>query len=238
MSQKSKTSSGSISDRRYKTVRVKTARKRKNSSTLWLDRQLNDPYVAEARRLGLRSRAAFKIQDIQEKYNLIQRGHTIVDLGCAPGGWTQIIAPIVGTQGHVVGIDLLPVAPIDGATMIQGDFTDDMAPDTLKSLLNTPKVNGVLSDMAANTMGHKKTDHLRIISLVEMALLFALEILAKDGFFVAKVFSGGTENDILAIMKKHFKTIHHYKPDSSRKDSAEMYVVATGFKDNWDGNWG
>ena len=177
------------------------------------------------------------MQEIQQKFNLIKPNHAIVDLGCAPGGWTQIIAPIVGGKGKVIGIDLLPVNAIDGAVMLQGDFTDDDAPDTLKSHLNG-KANGVLSDMATNTTGHKKTDHLRIIALVEMALLFALEILQKDGFFVAKVFSGGTESDLLHIMKKHFVQVHHYKPSASRKDSAEMYVVATGFKDNWDGNWG
>ena len=231
-----KKSKGSISDRRYKTVRVKTARKRKNSSTLWLERHLNDPYVAEAKRLGYRSRAAFKIQQIQQKFNLLQPNHTVVDLGCAPGGWTQIIAPIVGDNGTVIGIDLLPVAPIDGAIILQGDFTDDNTPHMLKSQLNG-KANGVLSDMAANTTGHKKTDHLQIVALVEMAILFALEILAKEGYFVAKVFSGGTEQQVLSIMKKHFTHIHHYKPPSSRKDSAEMYVVATGFKDNWQGNW-
>ncbi len=231
-----KKSKGGISDRRYKTIRVKTARKRKNSSTLWLNRHLNDPYVAEARRLGYRSRAAFKIQEIQNKFNLIKPDHKIVDLGCAPGGWTQIITEIIGTNGTVVGIDLLPIKPIAGAVILQGDFTDDTAADTLKSHLNN-KANGVLSDMAANTTGHKKTDHLRIIALVEMALLFALEVLEKDGFFVAKVFSGGTENKILQIMKKHFTQIHHYKPRASRKDSAEMYVIARGFKNNWDGNW-
>lgn len=231
------TKKSKVSDRRYKTIRVKTARKRKNSSTLWLTRQLNDPYVAEAKRLGYRSRAAFKMQEIQQKFNLLHPNHTVVDLGCAPGGWTQIIAPIVGGKGTVVGIDLLPVEPIEGAVMLQGDFADDNAPHMLKSHLNG-KANGVFSDMAANTTGHKKTDHLQIIALVEMALLFALEILAKDGYFVAKVFSGGTEQDVLHIMKQHFTHIHHYKPQSSRKDSAEMYVIATGFKENWNGNWG
>ncbi len=231
-----KKNKGSISDRRYKTVQVKTARKRKNSSTLWLQRQLNDPYVIEARRLGYRSRAAFKIQQIQQKFNLIKPNHTIVDLGCAPGGWTQVIASIVGAKGTVIGIDILPVDPVDGAVILQGDFTDDTAPDMLKSHLNGA-ANGVLSDMAANTTGHKKTDHLQIIALVEIALVFALETLHKDGFFVAKVFSGGTENHILNIMKKHFSHIYHYKPPASRKQSPEMYVVATGFKDNWDGNW-
>ena len=203
-----KKSKGKVSDRRYKTVRVKTARKRANSSTRWLERQLNDPYVMEAKRLGLRSRAAFKIQDIQNKYQIIQQGHKIVDLGCAPGGWMQVALEIMNNKGSVVGIDLLEVEPINGATILQGDFTDDDAPEKIKQVLDG-KANGVLSDMASNTTGHKQTDHLRIIALVEMALYFALEILEKDGYFVAKVFSGGTENNILRILKKHFTKVFH-----------------------------
>ncbi|MGB1361275.1 MAG: RlmE family RNA methyltransferase [Alphaproteobacteria bacterium] len=230
----SKKGKGSVSDRRYKTVRVKTARRRSNSSARWLDRQLNDPYVMEAKRMGLRSRAAFKIQDIQEKYNIIQPDHKIVDLGCAPGGWTQVALQIMNNKGKVVGIDLLEVEPIPGAILLQGDFTDDDAPELIKKELDG-KVNGVLSDMAANTTGHKATDHLRIIALVEMALYFALEILKKDGYFVAKVFSGGTESELLKTLKHHFTKVFHYKPPSSRKDSPEMYVIATGFKDNFDG---
>ena len=226
---------GSISDRRYKTVRVKTARRKSNSSARWLERQLNDPYVMEAKRLGYRSRAAFKIADIQDKYKIIQPEHKIVDLGCAPGGWMQVAMELMNNKGTVVGIDLLEVEPIPNTVFIQGDFTDDDAPDKIKSAVGG-KVNGVLSDMAANTTGHKKTDHLRIIALVEMALFFALEILEPDGYFVAKVFSGGTENTLLNSLKKHFAKVHHYKPPSSRKDSPEMYVVATGFKDNFDGN--
>ena len=231
-----KKSKGKVSDRRYKTVRVKTARKRANSSTRWLERQLNDPYVMEAKRLGLRSRAAFKIQDIQNKYQIIKQGHKIVDLGCAPGGWMQVALEIMNNKGSVVGIDLLEVEPINGATILQGDFTDDDAPEKIKQVLNG-KANGVLSDMASNTTGHKQTDHLRIIALVEMALYFALEILEKDGYFVAKVFSGGTENNILRILKKHFTKVFHYKPPSSRKDLPEMYVVAIKYKDNFDGNF-
>ncbi len=231
-----KKSKGKVSDRRYKTVRVKTARKRANSSTRWLERQLNDPYVMEAKRLGLRSRAAFKIQDIQNKYQIIQQGHKIVDLGCAPGGWMQVALEIMNNKGSVVGIDLLEVEPINGATILQGDFTDDDAPEKIKQVLDG-KANGVLSDMASNTTGHKQTDHLRIIALVEMALYFALEILEKDGYFVAKVFSGGTENNILRILKKHFTKVFHYKPPSSRKDSPEMYVVAIKYKDNFDGKF-
>ena len=231
-----KKSKGKVSDRRYKTVRVKTARKRANSSTRWLERQLNDPYVMEAKRLGLRSRAAFKIQDIQNKYQIIQQGHKIVDLGCAPGGWMQVALEIMNNKGSVVGIDLLEVEPINGATILQGDFTDDDAPEKIKQVLDG-KANGVLSDMASNTTGHKQSDHLRIIALVEMALYFALEILEKDCYFVAKVFSGGTENNILRILKKHFTKVFHYKPPSSRKDSPEMYVVAIKYKDNFDGKF-
>ena len=231
-----KKSKGKVSDRRNKTVRVKTARKRANSSTRWLERQLNDPYVMEAKRLGLRSRAAFKIQDIQNKYQIIQQGHKIVDLGCAPGGWMQVALEIMNNKGSVVGIDLLEVEPINGATILQGDFTDGDTPEKIKQVLNG-KANGVLSDMASNTTGHKQTDHLRIIALVEMALYFALEILEKDGYFVTKVFSGGTENNILRILKKHFTKVFHYKPPSSRKDSPEMYVVAIKYKDNFDGNF-
>ena len=225
---------GSISDRRYKKEHVKTSARRKIGSTRWLERQLNDPYVQEARRLGLRSRAAFKLRDVQAKYRLMKATHNIVDLGCAPGGWVQVALENIGSKGHVVGMDLLEVEPIGEAIMLQGDFTDVDAPDRLKTEMKG-KANGVLSDMASNTTGHKPTDHIRIMALVEMAAYFAFEVLEKDGYFVAKVFSGGTENGLLLLLKKHFVKVHHFKPPSSRKDSAEMYVIATGFKDNYNG---
>ena len=226
---KSSSTHRQASDIRSARVRVKTARGRKLSSTLWLDRQLNDPYVQEAKRLGYRGRAAFKIAEIDDKYKILHPGARIVDLGCAPGGWTQIALNRCGADAQVVGIDLLECEPIPGATLLVGDFMDDDAPDRLKSVMGG-KADVVLSDMAANTTGHPPTDHLRIVALVELAYDFAQEVLAPGGAFVAKVFAGGTEASLLKTLKQDFERVYHMKPKSSRKESPEMYVVAIGFR--------
>lgn len=209
--------------------RVKTANKRTLSSQKWLERQLNDPYVARAKREGYRSRAAFKLLEIDEKYHILKPGQRIVDLGAAPGGWSQIAAKVVGPKGKIVGIDLLPIDPMAGVEFIQLDFLDETAPGKLIDMLGGP-ADVVMSDMAANTTGHKKTDHLRIIGLAEAAIYFAREILAPGGAFVAKVFQGGTENQLLADLKRDFAVVRHVKPAASRADSAELYVLATGFR--------
>jgi 23S rRNA (uridine2552-2'-O)-methyltransferase len=209
--------------------RVKTANKRSLSSQKWLERQLNDPYVARAKREGYRSRAAFKLLEIDEKYKILKPGQKIVDLGAAPGGWSQIAAKVVGPKGKVVGIDLLPIDPMAGVEFIELDFLDESAPGRLIDMLGGP-ADVVMSDMAANTTGHKKTDHLRIIGLAEAAIYFAREILAPGGAFVAKVFQGGTENQLLADLKRDFAVVRHVKPAASRADSAELYVLATGFR--------
>ncbi|WP_445500546.1 RlmE family RNA methyltransferase [Microvirga sp. G4-2] len=209
--------------------RVKTANKRSLSSQKWLERQLNDPYVARAKREGYRSRAAFKLLEIDEKYHILKPGQRIVDLGAAPGGWSQIAAKKVGPKGKVVGIDLLPIDPMAGVEFIQLDFLDESAPGKLIEMLGGP-ADVVMSDMAANTTGHKKTDHLRIIGLAEAAIYFAREILAPGGVFVAKVFQGGTENQLLTDLKRDFAVVRHVKPAASRADSAELYVLATGFR--------
>jgi 23S rRNA (uridine2552-2'-O)-methyltransferase len=218
-----------VTDGRQARVRVKTAKGRKLSSKLWLERQLNDPYVAEAKRLGLRGRAAFKLAEIDDKHRLLKPGARIVDLGCAPGGWTQIALQRCGAGASVVGIDLLECDPVPGATLLVGDFMDDDAPDRLKAEMGGP-ADVVLSDMAANTTGHAKTDHIRIVALVELAYDFAVAVLKPGGAFVAKVFAGGTEGDLLALMKRDFEKVLHIKPPSSRKGSPEMYVVALGFR--------
>ena len=215
-------------------VHVKTSNKRKLSSTLWLQRQLNDPYVQKAKREGYRSRAAYKFIEIDERYHLLKPGQRIVDLGCAPGGWAQVAAQKSGSAegragAKVVGIDLLEVEPIPGVNFEVLDFTVAEAPARLKALLGG-EADGVLSDMAANTIGHKKTDHLRIIALAEMAVEFAREVLAPGGYFLAKVFQGGTENDLLVDLRRDFAAVRHVKPKASRQDSAELYVLATGFK--------
>ncbi len=209
--------------------RVKTANKRSLSSQKWLERQLNDPYVARAKREGYRSRAAFKLLEIDEKYHILKPGQRIVDLGAAPGGWSQIAAKKVGEKGKVVGIDLLPIDPMAGVEFIQLDFLDESAPGKLIEMLGGP-ADVVMSDMAANTTGHKKTDHLRIIGLAEAAIYFAREILAPGGAFLAKVFQGGTENQLLNDLKRDFAVVRHVKPSASRADSAELYVLATGFR--------
>jgi 23S rRNA (uridine2552-2'-O)-methyltransferase len=215
--------------------RVKTANKRSLSSQKWLERQLNDPYVARAKREGYRSRAAFKLLEIDEKYKILKPGQKIVDLGAAPGGWSQIAAKVVGPKGKVVGIDLLPIDPMAGVEFIELDFLDESAPGKLIEMLGGP-ADVVMSDMAANTTGHKKTDHLRIIGLAEAAIYFAREILAPGGAFVAKVFQGGTENQLLADLKRDFAVVRHVKPAASRSDSAELYVLATGFRGRAEDN--
>lgn len=209
--------------------RVKTAHKRTLSSQKWLERQLNDPYVARAKREGYRSRAAFKLLEIDEKYHILKPGQRIVDLGAAPGGWSQIAAKKIGPKGKIVGIDLLPIDPMPGVEFIQLDFLDESAPGKLIELLGG-QADIVMSDMAANTTGHKKTDHLRIIGLAEAAIYFAREVLAPGGVFLAKVFQGGTENQLLADLKRDFAVVRHVKPAASRADSAELYVLATGFR--------
>jgi len=223
---------GRRSDRDLK-VRVKTAKGRKIGSTLWLQRQLNDPYVARAKAEGLRSRAAYKLIEINERYKLLHKGMRVVDLGAAPGGWSQIAAPIVGSTADkplIVGIDFLEMDPIDGVTLLQKDFTDDDAPKLLIEALGGHKPDLVLSDMAAPTTGHRATDHLRIMALVELAADFAIQVLAPGGAFVSKVFQGGTEHELLAMLKRHFTTTVHAKPPASRTGSAETYLVAKGFK--------
>ena len=218
-----------VSGRRGLAVHVKTAKYRRPSSTKWLERQLNDPYVAEAKRLGYRSRAAFKLIQLDEKYKFLGKGKTIVDLGCAPGGWTQVAVARNRGKGQVVGIDILETEAIPGATLLCQDFTMPDAPDKLKALLRGP-ADIVMSDMAANTIGHQQTDHLRTIALVEMAYAFAKEVLSPGGIFIAKVFKGGAEAGLLNDIKKRFKKVSHAKPDASRQGSPEEYLVAVGFK--------
>jgi len=232
VSRKSDKQSGPGGARALK-VRVKTAKKRRLSSTLWLSRQLNDPYVAAAKREGYRSRAAFKLSEIDEKYGLLKPGQVVVDLGAAPGGWSQVAADRVkatdGT-GAVVAIDLSEMAPIPGVTILHADFMDERAPDRLIEALGGRRADAVLSDMAAPATGHPRTDHLRIMGLAEAALDFALQILAPGGFFLCKVLQGGTERALLDTMKRAFTTVRHVKPKASRADSAELYVLATGFR--------
>jgi 23S rRNA (uridine2552-2'-O)-methyltransferase len=223
-----KAPSGREGGRSLKT-RVKTARKRSLSSTLWLQRQLNDPYVAQAKREGLRSRAAFKLIEIDERYHFLKPGQKIIDLGAAPGGWSQAAAARIGARGRIIGIDLLDIEPLPGAEFKVMDFLDEDAPRLLMEWLGG-KADVVLSDMAANATGHKKTDHLRIISLVELAADFACRALAPGGAFLAKVFQGGTENELLAGLKRDFAVVRHVKPQASRADSSELYVLATGFR--------
>jgi 23S rRNA (uridine2552-2'-O)-methyltransferase len=212
-------------------VRVKTGKGRKLSSKLWLERQLNDPYVARAKREGYRSRAAFKLAEIDDKAHILKKGARVVDLGAAPGGWSQVAAKRVEApaRGRVVAIDVLPIEPIAGVDFLQLDFLDHTAPDRLKAMLGGP-ANVVLSDMAANATGHARTDHLKIMALVEVAAEFAREVLAPDGAFLAKVLQGGTEASLLAALKHDYRSVKHIKPPASRADSAELYLLATGFR--------
>jgi 23S rRNA (uridine2552-2'-O)-methyltransferase len=213
-------------------VRVKSARGRTASSTRWLQRQLNDPYVVRARKEGWRSRSAFKLMEIDDKHRLLHNGMRVVDLGAAPGGWCQVAAKRVGSApGNplVVGIDYLEVDPIPGVVLLQKDFLDEDAPAAIMEALGAPP-DVVVSDMAAPTTGHHKTDYLRTAMLAEVAAAFAVDVLRPGGSFVAKVFRGGTESDLLTLLKQNFATVAHMKPPSSRQESVEMYVVAKGFK--------
>ena len=210
-------------------TRVKTARGRKLSSTRWLERQLNDPYVQRARREGYRSRAAFKLLEIDDRRKLLKRGARVVDLGCAPGGWLQVALQRVGPTGRVVGVDLQPVEPLPGAEILELDFLEEGAEEAVKAAL-AGEADVVLSDMAAPSSGHRQTDHLRIVALCEAAAAFAFDTLAPGGAFAAKVLQGGAEGQLLAELKRRFAAVAHVKPPASRKDSAEMYVVATGFR--------
>jgi 23S rRNA (uridine2552-2'-O)-methyltransferase len=213
-------------------VTVKTGGKRKLSSKLWLERQLNDPYVAQAKRDGYRSRAAYKLIEIDDKHHFLRAGITVVDLGAAPGGWSQIAAKRVGAvsgKGKVIAIDLLEMPEIPGVSFARLDFLSEDAPEKLLEMIGG-RADVVLSDMAANTTGHRKTDQLRIIGLVETAAAFAAEVLNPGGTFVAKVFQSGAEADLLAQLKRDFVTVRHVKPASSRQDSSERYVLAIGFR--------
>ena len=213
-------------------VRVKTARKRSPASARWLERQLNDPYVAQARREGFRSRAAYKLIEIDDKHKLFKPGQRIIDLGAAPGGWSQVAAARVGARegrGRVIAIDLLDMDGVEGAEFRRMDFHDPEAPAALREWLGA-RADGVLSDMAANATGHRKTDQLRIMGLVDLAAEFASEILAPGGFFLAKVLQGGAEGELLARLKREFASVRHVKPKASRADSAELYLLATGFR--------
>ena len=209
-------------------VRVKTGRGRTTSSTRWLERQLNDPYVRRAKAEGYRSRAAYKLLELDERFGLLRGVERVIDLGIAPGGWAQVVRKL-RPQSKVVGIDLLPTDPIDGVDILEMDFMDDAAPALLSETLGG-KADLVLSDMAANTVGHAQTDHLRTMGLVEAGALFAGEVLRPGGGYVAKVLAGGADHDLVALLKRMFTTVKHAKPPASRKDSSEWYVVAQGFK--------
>jgi 23S rRNA (uridine2552-2'-O)-methyltransferase len=210
-------------------VNVKTARSRSNASQRWLLRQLNDPYVKQAQAAGYRSRAAFKLTELNERFKLLQPGQRVVDLGAAPGGWTQVVLRQLGERGQVVALDLLPMDNLPGATILQGDFQDDATEAAVLAALGG-FADLVLSDMAPNTTGHGPTDHLRIMDLAALALDFAVKVLAPGGGFVAKVFQGGSEKAMLEQLRRHFTEVRHAKPPASRKESSELYVVATGFK--------
>ena len=208
--------------------RIKTAKGRSASSIKWIQRQLNDPYVRKAQAEGYRSRAAYKLIELDERFRFLRGAKRVIDLGIAPGGWTQVVRKIC-PQATVVGIDLLPTDPIDGATILEMDFMDDEAPALLAEALGGP-ADIVLSDMAANTVGHPQTDHLRTMALVEAGCLFASEVLRPGGTYIAKVLAGGADNNLVAELKRLFTTVKHAKPPASRKDSSEWYVIAQGFK--------
>jgi 23S rRNA (uridine2552-2'-O)-methyltransferase len=210
-------------------ARLKDQKPRKLSSRAWLERQLSDPYVARAKRDGLRSRAAYKIIEIDDKYRVFKSGSRVVDLGAAPGGWSEIAVKRVGAKGRVIALDILDMTPITGVEFLHLDFLDNAAPDRLKELLGGP-ADVVLSDMAANTTGHRQTDHLRIMALAEAAAQFAREVLAPGGVFLCKVLQGGTEANLLAELKRDFESVKHVKPPASRTDSAELYLLARGFR--------
>jgi 23S rRNA (uridine2552-2'-O)-methyltransferase len=214
-------------------VRVRSGKRRTASSRRWLERQLNDPYVAAAQREGYRSRAAYKLIEIDDKFRFLKPGQRIVDLGAAPGGWSQVAANRVKSiegRGQVVAIDISEMEPLAGVDVLHLDFMDPKAPDELKALLREGGADAVLSDMAAPTTGHAKTDHLRIMALAEAAAEFAREVLSPGGVFLAKVFQGGAEGELLTALKRDFAKVRHVKPPASRADSAELYVLATGFR--------
>jgi 23S rRNA (uridine2552-2'-O)-methyltransferase len=210
-------------------ARLKDDKRRTLSSRTWLERQLSDPYVARAKREGFRSRAAYKLAEIDDKYRVLKPGARVVDLGAAPGGWSEIAARRVGAGGCVIALDILDMKPIVGVEFIKLDFLDDAAPERLKAMIGG-KADVVLSDMAANATGHRKTDHLRIMALAEAAAQFAREVLAEGGTFVCKVLQGGTEAALLAALKREFESVKHVKPPASRSDSAELYLLARGFR--------
>lgn len=213
-------------------VRLKTAKQRSASSQRWLERQLNDPYVAAARREGYRSRAAYKLAEIAARHRLFKVGMRVVDLGAAPGGWAQVAAERTRSaegQGQVVAVDILDMEPLAGVDFVQLDFLDPEAPGEIKTMLRDGRADIVLSDMAAQGTGHARTDHLRVVGLAEAAAEFAIEVLAPGGGFVCKVFQGGTERALLERLKRAFATVRHVKPPASRAESAELYLVATGF---------
>jgi len=214
---------------RLPAVNLRSTRRRKPSSTRWLSRQLNDPYVAEARRLGYRSRAAFKLIELDQRFRLLRPGQRVLDLGCAPGGWTQVAVARVGRHGIVVGIDLAATTPLPGATVLSGDVRDPATPAAISEALGG-LADIVLSDMAPAATGHAATDHLRIVALAEDAFALAAQILERGGAFVAKVFQGGAEGALLAELKRDFTKLRHAKPPASRAESAEAYVVATGYR--------
>ena len=223
---------GSKDSGRALKVRVKSGRGRTLSSKLWLERQLNDPYVARAKREGFRSRAVYKLAEIDDKFHFLKPGGKVVDLGAAPGGWSQLVAKRVGAaqgKGRVVAIDILKMEAVPGVDFLELDFLDENAPQILRDILGGP-ADVVLSDMAANATGHRQTDHLKIMALVEVAVEFAVEVLKPGGAFVAKVLQGGTEASLLARLKRDFASVKHMKPAASRADSAELYLVATGFR--------
>lgn len=209
-------------------VRVRTSRGRTPQSNRWLERQLNDPYVRKAKAEGYRSRAAYKLIELDERFSLLRGVKRVIDLGIAPGGWSQVVRKMV-PGAAIVGIDLLPVDPIDGVIILQMDFTDDRAPEKLMAELGGPP-DLVLSDMAANTVGHPQTDHLRTMGLVETAAAFAYDVLSPGGAFVAKVLAGGADSELVSELKRNFTAVKHAKPPASRKDSSEWYVIAQGFK--------
>jgi 23S rRNA (uridine2552-2'-O)-methyltransferase len=224
---------GRAGGQRQLKVRLKTARQRSASSQRWLERQLNDPYVAAARRQGYRSRAAFKLIEIDDKHRILKPGARVVDLGAAPGGWSQVAAERVRAvegKGQVVAIDLLAMEPIPGVAFLQLDFMDASAPERLKGLLREGRADVVVSDMAAQGTGHTRTDHLRIMALAEAAAEFAGEVLVPGGAFLCKVLQGGTERELLDRLKREFASVRHIKPPASRAESAELYVLATGFR--------
>ncbi len=210
-------------------ARLKDEKRRTLSSRTWLERQLADPYVARAKKEGFRSRAAFKLSEIDDKYHLLKSGARIVDLGAAPGGWSEIAAKRIGAKGRIIALDILDFKPMTGVEFLKLDFLDETAPDRLKEMLGG-KADVVLSDMAANATGHRPTDHLRIMALAEAATHFAREVLGKGGSFLCKVLQGGTEATLLAELKRDFESVKHVKPPASRTDSAELYLLARGFR--------